>query len=231
MLGGNIYSRRGAHGRAPCRIGQKTRYGVGKRHCEKWLQENSPIPYTVVRIPAVMGWDDPTARMWWWVQRALDGREVVIPSEDGAMFRTLYSSNAAQNWIRAIESPAAENQIYHIAMSEAMTIDRWIGLIWKSAGHEPSITRVPREVIHRQPTLDGYAPPLSRSIPYLHDLSKAKRDFDFQTTPVEEWIRTTVDWYRDNRPEENSKGYEHRDKEVSLASNWTGRFEELKSNF
>jgi len=48
-------------------------YGVGKRHCEKWLQENSHIPFTVIRVPAVFGRDDPTARMWWWVQRALDG--------------------------------------------------------------------------------------------------------------------------------------------------------------
>ena len=61
-------------------------YGVGKRHCEKWLQENSNIPYTIVRIPAVMGWDDPTGRMWWWVQRALDGRGVVIPLEDRGLF-------------------------------------------------------------------------------------------------------------------------------------------------
>ena len=64
-------------------------YGVGKRHCEKWLQENSEVPYTIVRVPAVMGWDDPTSRMWWWVQRALDGGAVIIPSENHAVFRTL----------------------------------------------------------------------------------------------------------------------------------------------
>ena len=28
-------------------------YGVGKRHCEKWLQEHSRIPYTIIRVPAV----------------------------------------------------------------------------------------------------------------------------------------------------------------------------------
>jgi len=31
---------------------------VGKRHCEKWLLENSRLPYTIVRIPAVMGEND-----------------------------------------------------------------------------------------------------------------------------------------------------------------------------
>ena len=31
--------------------------------------ENSRVPFTIVRIPATMGWDDDTLRMWWWVQR------------------------------------------------------------------------------------------------------------------------------------------------------------------
>lgn len=53
-------------------------YGVGKRHCEKWLQENNLLSYTIVRTPAVMGCDDPTGRMWW-VERALDGGGIVLP--------------------------------------------------------------------------------------------------------------------------------------------------------
>ena len=64
-------------------------YGVGKRHCEKWLQENSTVPYTIIRVPAVMGWDDPTHRLWWYVQRAFDGGPVVVPSEAQSVFRTL----------------------------------------------------------------------------------------------------------------------------------------------
>lgn len=38
-------------------------YGVGKRHCEKWLQENTDLPYTIIRLPAVMGEDDSSGRM------------------------------------------------------------------------------------------------------------------------------------------------------------------------
>lgn len=53
-------------------------YGAGKRHCEKWLLENATLDYTIIRIPAVMGWDDPTGRMWWWVQRVLDGRGIML---------------------------------------------------------------------------------------------------------------------------------------------------------
>ena len=206
-------------------------YGVGKRHCEKWLQENSRVPYTIVRIPAVMGWDDPSGRMWWWVQRAIDGRGVVIPGDHRAPFRTLYFEDAAENFIRAVTAPGAANQTYHIASWEVMTPERWTDLIWKAAGHECEICYVPAEVIGRQAGLESYAPPLTRSIPYIHDLSKAEREFGFATTPAEQWIRTTVEWYRDSYSGEGSVGYAHREAELALAQKWQQAFGQLTSTF
>ena len=204
-------------------------YGVGKRHCEKWLQENSTVPYTVVRIPAIMGWDDPTSRMWWWVQRALDGDGVLLSHEDQAPFRTLYSADAAESFIRAITSSETANQIYHIATEEVLTPQRWVDLIWKAAGHEPNITHAPAEVIAS--SLGTYAPPLCRAVPYIHDLSKAKRDFDFSTTPVEEWVQTTVDWYRDHYKGDDAKGYVNRSVEINLAKQWTKALSQAISQF
>ena len=206
-------------------------YGVGKRHCEKWLQENSQVPHTIVRIPAVMGWDDPTGRMWWWVQRALDGRGVVVPLENRGLFRTLYSADAAAAFIRVLDVPETANQTYHIAMQEIMTIERWAGLIWEAAGNEPQITYVPNEIIQKQPHLDTYAPPMSRSVSYLYNLSKAGREFGFSTTPVEEWIQTTVDWYRERYEGEDSEGYEYREDELRLAARWATQFEQFISGF
>ncbi len=204
-------------------------YGVGKRHCEKWLQENSAVPYTIVRIPAVMGWDDPTARMWWWVQRALDGQCVVLPMEEQASFRTLYSGDAAKNFIRAIDAPAAQDQVYHIAMQDIATPDRWARLIWHAAGSELDITYVPKSVILR--SLEAYAPPLCRPIPYVHDLSKAERDFGFRTTPLATWIEMTVDWYRDHRPDDDAAGYEQRKAELTLARRWREAYTDLTTSF
>ena len=206
-------------------------YGVGKRHCEKWLQENSNIPYTIIRIPAIMGSDDPSGRMWWWVQRALDGRGVVVPLEDHGMFRTLYSADAAQAFIRVLDVPETANQTYHITMQEIMSIDRWAGLIWAAAGHECQITYVPREIIHKQPHLDAYVPPMSRSVSYFYKLSKAEQEFGFSTTPVAEWVQTTVDWYREQYEGEDSEGYEYREEELRLAARWKEQFGQFISGF
>ncbi|MSS70512.1 MAG: NAD-dependent epimerase/dehydratase family protein [Candidatus Latescibacteria bacterium] len=206
-------------------------YGVGKRHCEKWLCENSPMPYTIIRVPAVMGWDDPTGRMWWWVQRALDGKGVLIPMEHRAPFRTLYMEDAASNFLRALDSPRAANRTYHIATQEVLTPERWAGLIYQAAGHECRITYVPEQVIRSQEVLNAYAPPLTRPIPYIHDLSRAEDDFGFQTTPVAQWIQRTVDWYRENPPSAPSKGYEHREAEGALMERWNPAFERFVSQF
>jgi hypothetical protein len=78
---------------------------------------------------------------------------------------------------------------------------------------------VPAEAI--QVSIKDYAPPLCRPIPYIHDLSRAKRDFGFSTTPVEDWIQTTVDWYRDYYKGDDAKGYANRSIEIALANKWT----------
>jgi nucleoside-diphosphate-sugar epimerase len=185
----------------------------------------------VVRVPAVMGWDDPTGRMWWWVQRALDGREVVVPLEHRAPFRTLYVADAADSFLRALDSPRAANQIYHIATQEVLTNERWVSLLWEAAGHLGRIAYVPQEVIHRQEGLESYSSPLTRSVPYVHDLAKAERDFGFRTTPVEEWIRTTVEWYRMHDRGTASQGYAHREHELTLARKWSSALDRLVVHF
>jgi nucleoside-diphosphate-sugar epimerase len=206
-------------------------YGVGKRHCEKWLQEHSRVPYTIVRVPAVMAWDDPTGRMWWWVQRALDGRGVVIPMEHRGAFPTLYALDAAESFLRALDAPRAANQTYHIASQQLLTVERWVGLIWEAAGAGGEITFVPEGVIHRRAGLADYRPPLTRETQTIWKVSRAEQDFGLRTTPPERWIRTTVEWYRDEYHGEDAGGYAHRAQEADLAARWRRDFAALARHF
>ena len=107
---------------------------------------------------------------------------MVIPAEHRGLFRTLYAGDAARTFLRAIDLPAAANQIYHVAMQELVSVERWTDLIWAAAGHTAEITFVPDAVIRRQSGLDAYAPPLTRAVSTVWDLSKAERDLGFRTT-------------------------------------------------
>ena len=206
-------------------------YAVGKRHCEKWLLENSQLDYTIVRIPAVMGADDPTERMWWWAQRALDGGGLMVPTNATGAFRTLYAADAAANFIRMMDSPYTIRDVYYVGMPEVMTIDRWASLVWQAAGHECHITYVPREVIRSSKTIGDYSPPLSRPVSNIHDLSKSQAAFGVLSTPVEQWVQATVEWYRHNPRNEDSAGYQFRQEELSLASRWGERMHQVIEEF
>ncbi|MCH7714138.1 MAG: NAD-dependent epimerase/dehydratase family protein [Chloroflexi bacterium] len=211
-------------------------YAVGKRHCEKWLDENAnapdaSFPYTIVRVPAVMGSGDPTGRMWWWVQRALDGGGVIIPPDALGAYRTLYSADAAANFIRILDAPQTLGQTYYVAMPEIMNLRRWANLIWQAAGAECRITYVPMDVIKKQGGLSSYAPPMSRPVNNIHDLSKAEQSFGIVTTPVEEWIQATVDWYRDHYQGEDSEGYGFRQDELALAERWEDQWGRFTAGF
>jgi hypothetical protein len=130
-----------------------------------------------------------------------------------------------------MDAPQAVNQTYFIGMPEIMTIERWAHLIWQAAGHQCYIAYVPEQVITKNSRLRNYSPPLSRPLPNIHDLSKASRDFGITTTPVAEWVRSTVSWYRDSYRGADSEGYQHRDEEVTLASKWNERYRQLISEF
>ncbi len=195
-------------------------YAVGKRHGEKWLQENSQVPYTVFRLPAVFGPDDTTNRIWWWAQRALDGGEVIVPAGDHAPFRTQYSEDTARYWLRAIDLPQTANQIYHIAGPEIISPERWVQTFWRAAGHEGKITYVPREVLNKHESLREYEAVMTRAATQIPDLSKSERDFGLTVTPLEKWIQITVDWYRTQYHGPDSKGYAHRKEELALAAKW-----------
>ena len=53
---------------------------------------------------------------------------------------------------------------------------------------------------------DKFSPPLLRKYPYIQDLSKADKDFNFKTTNVEDWLTKTADYYLNLSDFNNSKG-------------------------
>lgn len=214
-------------------------YGARKRHCEKWIIENFEIPYVLMRIPAIMGEDDPTGRIWWWIQRVSDNRGIVIPSKVENPFRTLYSGDAAKAFLDSMKSDKTINQTYHIASHEIFTSRSWVRILSKILNTEPKLFLVPSVFTDKylggineygKPG-DKYSPPLLRNYPYIHDLSKSDSDFKFKTTKVEDWLAQTANYYLSLSDVENSKGYENRDLEIKLGIEWEGKLKNLQDTF
>ena len=213
-------------------------YGARKRHCEKWIIENFEMPYVIMRIPAIMGEDDPTGRIWWWIQRIADNRGIVVPNKVENPFRTLYSGDAAQAFLDSKKSDKTINQVYHIASHEIFTPRSWVRILSGILNTAPKIFLVPSIFaekhlggINENGLADKYSPPLLRKYPYIHDLSKADKDFNFKTTNVEDWLTKTADYYLNLSDVNNSKGFENRDLEIKLGTEWESRLVNLQDLF
>jgi nucleoside-diphosphate-sugar epimerase len=207
----------------------ETEYAAGKRHCERYLVEHPEFLWTVVRMPAVMGWDDPSGRMWFYVQRALDRGPLLWPLEAQMPWCTLYCDDAAEALLDALATERTRNQIYHVVGDEILTPERWAGEVWRAAGGSPDapspVVYVPKLLLAR--LLPESSPPMAHAVPYVPDLRKSRDEFGFHTTPLSEWIARTVRWYRDQYRGPDSKGYGQRAREIELAQVYPQRQAEL----
>jgi nucleoside-diphosphate-sugar epimerase len=191
-------------------------YAVGKRHCEKVLRAAPSFPATVIRVPPVMGPEDWTLRFWILLQRVLDGGEIPLPDGGVNILRNIYSADLAQAFVDILDEPRTLGRTYNVAQREILTQRLFIEKIAAAAGREPVLVPVPREIFD----LAGCKSIFSKPELYIEDITRAEQDFGLGTTPVDQWVETTVDWYRANPPGKDSAGYERRPAEIRLARWW-----------
>ena len=77
-------------------------YAQGKRHIEKYLREVPEFPWVVMRVPATLGPEDPSLRFWWYMQRVLDGREILLRDGGSNIFRLGFRDDVAQAFVDAM---------------------------------------------------------------------------------------------------------------------------------
>ncbi len=191
-------------------------YAVGKRHCEKVLLEHPEFPSSVIRVPPVMGPEDWTLRFWLLLQRVLDGGPIPLPDGGVNILRNIYSEDLAQAFVDVIDTPTTLGRTYNVAHPEILTQRLFIEKIAVAAGKEPELVPVPRHLFDRA----GLRSIFSKPELYLEDITRALTDFGLRTTPVDDWIRTTVEWHLANPPGKDSAGYDRRPQEIELANWW-----------
>src|SRR5205823_1116142 len=107
---------------------------------------------------------------------------------------------------------------------EIMSQRLFVEKVASAAGRDPVLVAVPRALFDQA----GLRSIFSRPGLYIEDITRAECDFGLRTTPVDEWVRTTVEWYAANPPEKDSAGYDKRDAEVRLARWWRERSADLE---
>ena len=204
-----------------------SKYAQGKRQIERYLSETPDFPSVVMRVPSTLGPEDPSLRFWWYLQRILDGREIILRDGGSNIFRTGFRDDIAQAFIDAVDSPNTANQTYNICQDEILTMRRFLEVIAEQAGRPLNTVSIPgdaAEMFSDLPWSEVIFDHYSRPPALVMSIAKARRDFGLRNTPFADWARQTVEWYRDEYDGDDSPHYDRRDDEVALARRWRDQY-------
>ena len=197
-----------------------TSYATGKRECEKYLVEEATVSFTIFRPPKIFGPNDPSGRIWWWIQRAIDGQGFIIPDHYIDKFQFVFIDDLVKCILKSINTNSSRNRIYNVAMDEICGMKDWIYLLSQVTGNPIKFCFIPMNVIKNDSKLKNYKVPLYNYSPYLFNTSKIKEDLNIQFTPAIEWLSNTVEWFKTKYKGSDSEGYEYRNQEMALYKDW-----------
>jgi nucleoside-diphosphate-sugar epimerase len=194
-------------------------YANGKRAVEQAVR-NSRAAWTILRPPVIVGADDRTRRVWWFVQRLLDGGPIVIPDwGPGRVFQVAWTEDVARAFVAAAGQAASVGRTYNVAETEIFTAQTWIAACAQVLDLEPRWVRIPEAALadHR---LDGYALPIAGR-PFGHmllDTAAIRGELGFEPSPERVWLSATMRGSAAHPPESASAGYERREAELRVAT-------------
>ena len=210
-------------------------YGINKRKCEDVLWDaHTPgtFPVTMLRPVFVCGPGDWTRRDYFWIQRILDEKPLLVPGSGDFAFQQVYVLDAARAFCDAAESEAAAGKAYNVASEEIYSLNEYIKNISSILNKDPELVHINQQVFD---SLDiSYFPgadvfPFNTRRTAIFSLDKIKKHLGYKSTPFNEWMPLTIEWYRKNV--KTSFGYENRDKELEIAAGWREVIKSAEINF
>lgn len=193
-------------------------YGNGKRQAELVLSQQQSWPWTVLRPPIVVAADDRTRRVWWFVQRLLDGGPILIPDwGPRRIFQVVFADDLAKAYVVASGNDRALGKAYNVAQPEIFGAETWIEALANALGRTSTSVRVTEDAIAVH--LPSYEMPIAGRPfgNYLVELCAAYRDLDFAPSSLDQWVAATAQGCAANPPAADSNGYDKRVAELELA--------------
>lgn len=180
---------------------------------EKVVMEAPNLPATVLRLPAVYGPGDYQNRLFPYLKRMDDGRPAILLEEGLARWR--WTMGFVEDVAHAITLAATDeraasrdaNRIYNVGEENPPTHREWVEEIARVAGWSCEIVALPKE--HLPSHLDlGLA---NTGQNWVVDTSRIRGELGYEEqTPRDEALRKTIEWERENPPENiGSKDFDY----------------------
>lgn len=198
-------------------------YGLGKRACEDVLWEahdRGDFAGTALRPTFVSGPEDKTARDFFWIQRILDGRPLLVPGSGDHAFQQVYVDDAARAFADAVEEDAAAGKAYNVVGEDIYSLNDYIRRTAALLDRDVDLVHCDQSLFDELPFSThprGDVFPFNTQRTAVFSLDRIKKDLDYVSTRFETWMRATIDWYLDLF-DGDSLGYDRRDDEIDVTA-------------
>ena len=169
---------------------------------ERIMMNDPELPGTVLRLPMVYGPGDPLHRFYPVVKRIADGRDHIIFPETLAAWRSPrgYVENVAAAIVLAATDDRAERRIYNVCEEPSSSELEWARKIasemrWKGEFVVLPAERTPRHLLK----------PGNAAQHWTASSARIRRELGYkEPVTIEDAIRKTIRWERENPPAEAS---------------------------
>jgi nucleoside-diphosphate-sugar epimerase len=183
------------------------------------MRRKTGLPVVTFRPPFVYGPANPFYREQFFWDRLRAGRPIVIPGDGYRLMQFVYVNDLVEAMIRSMEEPRAEGEAFNIGDPKPLTQVEFVEKLAKVANVEPTLVRVPRDIIAQaggnamaEPFYFGEyydVPPITEYV------GKVTRLLKMRLTPFETGLKETYRWYtRNHKP--RTAGFEFDDRLLGM---------------
>lgn len=196
-------------------------YGINKRKCEDVLwkaHDKKDFPVSIIRPTFVCGPNDPSGRDFFWIERIMDEKPILVPGSGDFTFQNVFVDDVAQAFHDILRYEESIGEAYNVAAEEIFSLNAYIQAISKLLNKKPELVHIDQEVFDELPlSRNSYGDvfPFNTRRSAVFSLDKIKRDLNYKSTPFKIWMRKTIDWYL-SEFKEHSLGYDSREEEIDI---------------
>jgi len=183
------------------------------------MHSQTGLPVVTFRPPFVYGANTNYYREQFFWDRLRAGRPIIIPGDGHRLMQFAYVNDVVQAMIRAMDEPRAIGEAFNIGDTKPLTQVEVVDRLARVANVEPTLVRVPRDIIQQaggnaieEPHYFGEyfdLPPITMNI------GKVTRVLKMKLTPFEVGLKETYKWYtRNHKP--RTAGFEFDDKVLAI---------------
>jgi 2'-hydroxyisoflavone reductase len=169
------------------------------------MYHESRFPVVTIRPPFVYGPENPFYREQFFWDRMKVDRPIIIPGDGNRLMQFVYVNDLVEACFNALEKHTAPGRAFNVADEKPLTQAEVVQEFAKPLGKQPSIVRVPREIIIRTGgkamTEPYYFAQYYDLPPITEAVGRVKRVLNVALTPFATGLKETYKWYLKHGPE------------------------------